>query len=83
MPNGNKNSRLALLADRMAILMSICIVKYGGKLNPWFRDSFYTGEAADEIRAMPEYDIALSIIRGMVRREIARSAPDNHKSANP
>lgn len=83
MQNGNKNSRLALLADRMAILMSICIVKYGGKLNPWFRDSFYTGEAADEIREMPEYRVSLSIIRGMVKREIARSASENHKSANP
>jgi len=74
---------VALLADRMAILMTICIVKYGGKLNPWFRDSFYTGEAADEIREMPEYDTALAIIRGMVRREIGRPAAENHKSANP
>ncbi len=83
MPSGSKNSRLALLADRMAILMAICIVKYGGKLNPWFRDSFYTGEAAEEIRGMAEYRVALAIIRGMVKREIARSAAENHKSANP
>ena len=82
MPNGSKNS-LKLLADRMAILMTVCIVKYGGKLNPWFRDSFYTCESADEIRAMPEYDTALAIIRGMVKREIARSAAVDHKSANP
>ena len=83
MQNGNKNSRLALLADRMAILMTVCIVKYGGNLNPWFRDAFYTGESATEIRGMPEYQQALSIIRGMVKREIARSATVDHKSANP
>jgi hypothetical protein len=83
MQNGNKNSKLALLADRMAILMSICIIKYGGKLNPWFRDSFYTGEAAIAIREMPEYRVSLAIIRGMVKREIARLAAENHKSANP
>lgn len=82
MPSGNKPT-LILLADRMAILMTVCIVKYGGKLNPWFRDSFYSGESAEEIRGMPEYQQALSIIRGMVKREIARSAAVNHKSANP
>jgi hypothetical protein len=67
----------------MAILMTVCIVKYGGNINPWFRDSFYTGESAAEIKAMPEYRQALSIIRGMVKREMARSATANHKSANP
>lgn len=82
MPSGSK-SRLAFLAERMAILLTVVIVKYGGNLNPWFRDSFYTGESADEIKAMPEYKQALSIIRGMVKREIARSAAVNHKSANP
>lgn len=82
MPSGSKNN-LGFLADRTAILMAICIVKHGGKLNPFFRDGFYEGEAGKEIREMPEYDISLQIIRNMLRREIARSAADNHKSANP
>ena len=85
MPSGNKNnsSRVAFLADRMAILMAICIVQNGGKLTPWFKDSLYEGETGDEFRSMQEYSISLQIVRNMLKREIARSAPDDHKSANP
>lgn len=82
MPNGSKNS-LKFLADRTAILMTVCIVDHGGNLSPWFRDGFYSGDAGEEIRRMPEYQQSIQIIRNMVKREIARSATANHKSANP
>jgi len=63
--------------------MTICIVDHGGKLSPFFRDGFYAGEAGNEIREMPEYAQSMQIVRNMVKREIARSAAEDHKSANP
>ena len=83
MQNGNKNSRLAFLADRMAILMAICIVQTGGKLNPWFRESLYTGETGDELRELHEYRIAKQIVRNMLKREMASQASSDSQVGKP
>ena len=79
----NYAERVAFLADRMSILMTVCIVQNGGHLNPWFRDSFYDEEIGAEIREMEEYGIAKQIVRNMLAREIGRPSAVNHKSANP
>lgn len=82
MPSTGKNS-LKFLADRTAILMTVCIVDHGGNLSPWFREGFYSGDAGEAIRRMPEYQQSIQIIRNMVKREIARSGSRDLESANP
>lgn len=74
---------MAFLADRMSILMAVCIIQNGGHLNPWFRDDFYDQEAGAEIREMQEYHIAKQIIRNMLKREVARSTEGTTKVGKP
>jgi len=67
----------------MAILMVVCRMKYEVGWDVWRGEGLYTGETGDEFRQMSEFKVAMEIVRGMVRREIARPATANHKSANP
>ncbi|MCH8228103.1 MAG: hypothetical protein IIC63_06790 [Proteobacteria bacterium] len=87
MPQSSENSKhkatAKFLAQRLAILMVICRVRYGVGWSVWMGEGLYTGETGDEFRQMPEFKVAMEIIRGMVRREIARPAAGDHKSANP
>ena len=82
MPDTEKNS-LKFLAERLAILMVICRVKYSIGWKVWMGEGLYTGDTGDEFRQMPEFKVAMDIVRGMMRREMARSAAVDHKSANP
>lgn len=87
MPQSSEVSKhkatVKFLAERMAILMVVCRVKYGVGWDVWRTEGLYIGETGDEFRQMPEFKVAMDIIRGMVRREMARSATVDHKSANP
>lgn len=75
MPQSRKSSkqsdRLKLLAERMAILMVICRLEYGIGWKVWLGEGLYTGETGDEFRSMPEYMVAMDIIRNMLRRQDA------------
>ncbi len=71
MPNDDKssNERLAFLADRMAILMVVCVSRTGS-WNPWFREGMYEDAEGmgDEIRSWPQHKAAMDVIRNMLRR---------------
>jgi len=67
----------------MAILMVVCRVKYEVGWDVWRGEGLYTGETGDEFRQMSEFKVAMEIVRGMVRREIARSGSRDLESANP
>jgi hypothetical protein len=68
--------RVAFLADRMAILLVVCKSRYGDDWNPWFREGLWVDEGAlgEEVRAWPEYQTALEIVRNMLRKQ-----DDNHR----
>jgi len=62
------DSKLAFLCDRMAILMVVCRLKYDIGWSVWLGEGLYTGETGDEFRAMPEFKVAIDVIRNMIRR---------------
>lgn len=64
------DDRLRFLADRAAILLVIVMNKYGGDLNPFFREGLYEDEGSlgDEIREWPQYRVALDVIRLWLRK---------------
>lgn len=72
MPSDDKksNDRLAFLADRFAILMVVCKMRYGNEWNPFFQDGLYEDEGSlgDEIKGWPEFQSARDVIRNMLRR---------------
>jgi len=65
----NDSERLAFLADRMAILMVVCVSRTGS-WNPWFREGMYEDAEGlgDEIRAWPQHETAKEVIRNMLRK---------------
>ena len=77
MPKQNKkptdNERLAFLADRLAILMVVCVSR-SGSWDPWFREGTYEDSEGmgEEIRHWPEYTTAMEVIRNMLRKHDAR-----------
>lgn len=62
-------ARLAFLADRMAILMVVCVQRTGS-WNPWFTEGLYEDLEAmgDEIRSWPQHKSAMEVIRRMVKK---------------
>lgn len=64
--------RLVLLADRMAVLMVLFWSKYGTdspKKRPFVPlddDYFWLSSDVNELRSMPEYQLAIEEIRGML-----------------
>jgi hypothetical protein len=66
--------RLRFLADRTAILLCVCIQRYGGDLNPFFREGLYEDEGSlgDEVRDWPQYESAMEIVRLWLRKHDKR-----------
>ena len=65
------NRRLALMADRMAIMLVVLKQRHGDDWSPWFGEGMW--EAADGmgevIREWPEYETAKKIVRLYLKRE--------------
>ncbi len=83
MPQCSENSRLKLLAERMAILMVVCRLKYGIGWNVWMHEGLYSGETGDEFRSMPEFKVALDVIRNMIRRQDREALRECQKAPTP
>lgn len=82
MPRAKKQTaderRLAFLADRTAILLTVAKMRYGNDWNPFFTEGLYEDEGSlgDEIRGWPEYKDAKAIIRRWIERDDERSTAD-------
>lgn len=59
------DSRIKLLADRLAILLVICNARDEDDWNPWALDRTYNdpGSLGDSIRKMRDYNTAKGIVR--------------------
>ena len=78
---GPRDERLAFLADRAAILLVVCKMRYGNDWNPFFGEGLYEndGSLGDEIRGWPEYRAATMVIRNWLRKHDA-AKPDATES---
>jgi len=63
-------ARIALLADRLAILLVVVKQRYGTDWEPWFGEGVWTEEdrLADEIREWPQYREAKDIVKLFIQR---------------
>ncbi len=76
MPSDNEKKlqlaeeRVKFLADRMAILMVVCVSRTGS-WNPWFTEGMYEDRdgMGDELRSWPQYKSATDVIRNMLRKQ--------------
>lgn len=77
MPKDDKNrsdKRLALLADRLAILLVIVKQRHGDNWDPWFGEGLWEDEDAmgELIREWPEYETAKKIVRLWIKKHDKR-----------
>lgn len=72
---GKQADRLRFLADRAAILLVVCKMRYGNDWNPWFREGIFEDEGSlgDEIRGWPEYQSAMMVVRNWLKKHGAKS----------
>jgi hypothetical protein len=75
------DDRLSFLADRAAILLVVCKMRYGNDWNPFFREGLFEDEGSlgDEIRGWPEYEGAKMVIRNWIRKHDKRRQADGHE----
>ncbi|MHC4316813.1 MAG: hypothetical protein ACYSW3_30600 [Planctomycetota bacterium] len=64
------DKRIALLADRLAVLLVVVKQRYGTDWEPWFGEDTWECEdrMADEIRGWPDYKTAKDIVKLFIRR---------------
>lgn len=64
------DKRIALLADRLAVLLVVVKQRYGGDWEPWFGEAAWEGEGhlADEVRGWSEYKEAKQIVKLFIQR---------------
>lgn len=64
------DKRIALLADRLAVLLVVVKQRYGTDWEPWFGESLWEGEdrLAEEIREWPAYKEARQIVKLFIQR---------------
>ncbi len=64
------DKRIALLADRLAVLLVVVKQRYGTDWEPWFGESVWQEEdrLADEIREWPQYREAREIVKLFIQR---------------
>ena len=81
MPKDDKKQqaedRIKFLADRMAILMVDLIcreVDYG----EFCYEEFYTSVSADVMRESKHYEVALDLVRSMIRKHDVEMAANRH-----
>ena len=58
-------SRLVRLADRVSVMLVYLWAKHG-TISPFDDDDFWTSDDCNEIRAMPEYQQAMEVVREML-----------------
>lgn len=66
--------RIALLADRLAVLLVVARSRHGTDWEPWFGESVWQddGHMADEIRGWPDYKVAKDIVKLFLKRQDGR-----------
>lgn len=66
--------RIALLADRLAVLLVVARSRHGTDWAPWFGESVWEeeGHMADEIRGWPDYKTAKDIVKLFIKRQDGR-----------
>ena len=64
------DKRIALLADRLAVLLVVVRQRYGTDWEPWFGEGVWSEEdrLADEIREWPQYREAREIVKLFIQR---------------
>ena len=64
------DARIALLADRLAVLLVVVKQRYGTDWEPWFGESLWQDEdrLAEEIREWPQYTEAKEIVKLFIKR---------------
>ncbi len=64
------DKRLALLADRMAIMLVVLKQRHGDDWAPWFGEGMWESEdgMGEVIRDWPEYKTALKIVKLFIQR---------------
>jgi hypothetical protein len=63
--------RIAMLADRMAILLVICNARDEDDWNPWMGEGMYEDEGSlgDHMRNMKDYKVAKEIVRLWIQKQ--------------
>lgn len=71
-------NRIKMLADRCAILLTICNARDGDDWNPWMGEGMYEGEGqlGDELRKMKDYKVAKDIVRLWVQKQDKRTVQE-------
>ncbi len=66
--------RIALLADRLAVMLVIARSRHGTDWEPWFGESVWEddGRMAEEIRTWPDYKVAKDIVKIFLKRQDLR-----------
>ncbi len=66
--------RLALLADRLAVLLVVVKNRHGNDWAPWFGESTWEDpdRMAEEIRGWPDYKTAKDIVKLFLKRQDGR-----------
>lgn len=72
------DNRIRLLADRLAILLTICNARDEDDWNPWALERTYEeeGSMGDQIRKMKDYKVAKDIVRRWVQKQDARTVAE-------
>jgi hypothetical protein len=84
MPNENNgktkaqivaDNRIKMMADRLAILLTICNARDEDDWNPWALERTYDerDSMGDHIRRMRDYDVAKKIVRRWVEKVDAKT----------
>jgi hypothetical protein len=70
-PEDVNAERLKFLADRAAVLLVVCKVRYGNDWNPFFSERFFDPDGeflGSEVRDWPEYKTGLLIVRNWIKK---------------
>ena len=64
------DTRIRMLADRLAILLVVCNGRDGDDWDPWMGEGMYEDEGSlgDHVREMKDYRIAKDIVRLWIKK---------------
>ena len=67
-----------MLADRLAILLTICNARDGDDWDPWMGEAMYEAEdqLGDQIRKMKDYKVAKDIVRLWITKRDTRTVEE-------
>jgi hypothetical protein len=76
--------RLALLADRLAILLVVARSRHSTDWEPWFGEGVWEeeGRLGDEIRGWPDYKTAKDIVKLFLKRQDGRIKDEQGRAAS-